>query len=242
MPITQNDIINLMQSLRPRVMMKNKKIRVGNLGDGGYVLPECVMSCDSVLSIGIGHDVSFDLELANKGMTIYQFDHTVDDTKQHEKFIFEKKGWSTKNDDLFVDIEYMISKINNDGHQNPMIKFDIEGAELEILSTIDEKKLKTFRVITCELHWLDNLSNEDYFETFSTAVHKLTKYHCPIHFHVNNYGSLRLIQGVPIPDVIEVSFLRKDLDVFIGFSSEQIPGLLYYPNNPSAPDVLINLF
>ena len=43
---------------------------------------------------------------------------------------------------------------------------------------------------------------------------KLTAYHVPVHLHANNFADVMLVQGVPIPDVLELSFLRRDLGSF----------------------------
>ena len=95
--ITQKDILDFIGLARPMAMEKTSKIRVGNEYDGGYVLPAIALSCDAVLSIGVGPDVSFDMVLAMQGARIAQFDHTVEGPPTtHDNFSFHKKGWGAE--------------------------------------------------------------------------------------------------------------------------------------------------
>jgi hypothetical protein len=57
----QAHVLDLLKLIRPWTMRDNQKVRVGNAYDGGYVLPAAIARCDAVVSIGVGHDVSFDL-------------------------------------------------------------------------------------------------------------------------------------------------------------------------------------
>jgi len=52
-------------------------VRAGGSGDGGYVVPDYLDGLDGVVSIGVGGDVSFDLWFAERGVPVFQYDHTV---------------------------------------------------------------------------------------------------------------------------------------------------------------------
>ena len=71
----QADHLELLKLIRPWSMRTQQKLRVGNPFDGGYVLPAAILNCDAVVSIGIGHDVSFDHVLAWN--VIYHGDETI---------------------------------------------------------------------------------------------------------------------------------------------------------------------
>lgn len=95
-PLTQQDVLEALDLLRPWATRRTPKVRVGNDYDGGYVLPAVALQCDVVLSIGVGHDVSFDHVMAERGARILQFDHTVEGPPTpHANFIFDKKGWAS---------------------------------------------------------------------------------------------------------------------------------------------------
>ena len=55
-------------------------------------------------------------------------------------------------------------------------------------------------------------------------------------------GGHVLVEGVPMPSVIELSFLRRDLDSFPCRSNDPIPGPLDRPNHPGRADIVMNPF
>ena len=63
-----------------------------------------------------------------------------------------------------------------------------------------------------------------------------------MHLHANNYRGVAVVEGVPVPDVIELSLLRHDLDDFPSLAADPIPGPLDRPNHPLLPDICLNVF
>jgi hypothetical protein len=239
----QKKVLQLMRDIHPRSMRNMKKIRIGGMNDGGYVVPECILKCDTVLSIGIGNDVSFDLELANQGMTVLQFDHTVDGSPiAHSNFVFEKKGWGNCIEGDLLDFNDIFTRFQARSPQRGALKFDIEGVEFDALAATDVNQLARFDVIVCEIHWLENLIDAVFFERVRHAIDKLITHHVPVHLHANNCANVALIEGLSIPQVLEISFLRRDLNNFDGLSLDSIPSYLDQPNNPAAPDIYMSSF
>ena len=69
----QTQVLDLLKFLRPWSMRENRKVRIGNEFDGGYVLPERALHADLVVSVGVGHDVSFDLVDAQENTALSFF-------------------------------------------------------------------------------------------------------------------------------------------------------------------------
>ncbi len=68
----------LLSVIRPLTPVRFSKIRIGNQpGDGGYVMVADWEDVVGAVSIGIGGDVSWDLAIAERGIDVYQYDHTV---------------------------------------------------------------------------------------------------------------------------------------------------------------------
>ena len=241
--VQQQEVLSLLALIRPLTMATGTKIRVGNAYDGGYVLPDRALACDAVLSIGVGHDVSFDLAFADGGAIVVQFDHTVDALPAvHANFRFHKLGWGaeTKGDLLsFPDIRSAFGAVLA---RRPMLKFDVEGAEYDALAAMTSDDLADFEVITCELHDFARLGERDIFERIKATLENLTCRHAPVHLHANNYRGLALIAGVPVPEVLELTLLRRDLDQFPEVSDDPMPGPLDRPNNPFVPDICLRVF
>jgi hypothetical protein len=242
-PLTQTDVLDLLQLMRPWTTRRIGKIRVGNDYDGGYVLPSNALDCDAVVSIGVGHDVSFDFIMAQRGARILQFDHTVEKPPtDHPNFIFEKKGWATETMGDFVSFGDIVARLDALSPKRAMLKFDVEGAEYEALPAVSSADMARFEVVACELHDLGKLAEPAFFAKMRGVLEKLHEHHRPIHLHANNYAGVVLVEGIPIPSVVEITCLRKDLDSFPDLSNEPIPGPLDRPNHPGRPDICMNPF
>ena len=68
-------------------------VRRGRDGDGGYVQLDDLGTVHAAYSIGIGSDVSWDVAMADLGVEIWQYDHTIARPPQsHPKFHFQSIG------------------------------------------------------------------------------------------------------------------------------------------------------
>ena len=241
--VTQRDILDIIALLRPMAMKATAKVRIGNQYDGGYVVPETALACDGVISIGVGSDVSFDLELANRGAKIIQFDNTVEGPPvAHPNFSFFKLGWGTRTEGSFIDFANIHAHMDAIAMRRRLLKFDIEGGEYDALPTINPAHLAAYDIVACELHDLGRLADPAFYLLVRRALEHLTRHHVPIHVHANNYRSVVMVLGVPIPDVLEVSLLMRDLDSFSGVSPGAIPEPLDRPNHPYLPDICLRTF
>ncbi|MFT3802868.1 MAG: FkbM family methyltransferase [Burkholderiaceae bacterium] len=238
----QNRILDVLALMRPLAMRSQQKIRIGNDCDGGYVVPARALDCDAVISIGVGPDVSFDFVLAERGARIIQFDHTVDGPPvDHPAFRFFNQGWGARTEGEFLSLRDIDARLEGEP-QHKLLKFDIEGGEYDIFEALVADDLRSYEVICCELHHFAKLADEAFFAKIRHLLECLTHHHAPIHLHANNYGNFILIEGVPIPEVLELTLLRRDLDSFDGYSREPIPGPMDRPNHPLRPDLCMTAF
>ncbi|WKB52758.1 hypothetical protein [Eleftheria terrae] len=240
---TQHEVLNLIKMIRPWTMRGSTKVRIGNDYDGGYVLPAQVLNCDAIVSVGVGPDVSFDLVLAERGAKVLQYDHTVPGLPQeHPNFIFHKKGWGVRTEGDFLGFDDMFAHLQALNPKRAMLKFDIEGGEYAVLDAIRPEHLAAFDVVACEFHGFEKLHDRGFYQQALRAFEKLNASHVPVHLHANNALGVVLVQGVPIPLLLEVAWLRKDLDQFPGLSTDPIPGPFDRPNIPGRIDLCLNAF
>jgi hypothetical protein len=229
--------------VQPRALIGIQKVRIGNEYDGGYVLPSLALKADVVVSIGVAYDVSFDFALAQLGAQILQFDPTLDEPpSQHPNFNFHRLGLGTISAGEFLSFADIHSKAIACNPKHALLKIDIEGGEYEALLATDGELLKAYEVIACEFHDLQKLEDPVFFQLVWQTFSKLTLTHTSVHLHGNNYGGMSLVLGVPVPCVIEVSFLRRDLGEFNASAVEPIPGPLDRANNPTIPDLFLTPF
>lgn len=69
------------------------KIRIGGANDGGYVMANDFEGNKVAYSIGVGPQVQWDAEMAERGFIIHQYDHTVPGLPQeHPNFRYTALG------------------------------------------------------------------------------------------------------------------------------------------------------
>ena len=139
------------------------------------------------------------------------------------------------------DLDRGIGAPTSDTPRDLLLKFDVEGAEWGILPDLDPDLLRRFRIITCELHGLTRLTAPDRYREVTAGLAALTRQHTSVHLHVNNTSLLGWVKGVPVPSVVEVTFLRNDRAAFTDVPV-RIPTDLDAPNDPQRPDVVLSPF
>lgn len=230
--------------LRPQGCADRQKVRVGKANDGGYVMIDDFSDVGIAYSLGINNDVSWDLEIADRGVEIFQYDHTIDGLPEdHPRFHWQKTGIGpTSAPHLSIEtLPNLIAENGHSGRRDMILKCDIEGAEWGVLATMPHAVLDQFRQIVLETHGWERFANEDEATSFLSAIHQLTHNHCLVHVHANNYAPVAVVGGIPIPDVLEMTLMRRDTCRFEEFNG-LFPQPIDQPCNPNAADLFIGTF
>ena len=81
----------------PKNVVGKKKILIGAKKDGGYVLLNDFKNIKIAYSFGISNNIHFDKDLADKGIDVYMYDHTINKLPfNNSKFHWKKIGISGK--------------------------------------------------------------------------------------------------------------------------------------------------
>jgi hypothetical protein len=240
---SQDDVLEFLNLIRPRHLVSDFKVRIGADGDGGYVMTSRSRDSNLVISIGIGDQVSFDLALAEGGARVLQFDHTIAGAPvDHPNISFHRQGWGPHDEGQLVCLRTMMAMADWSDARHPILKFDTEGAEWASLDVAESTDLERFEVIAGEFHGFQSLMHRDYFSLTRRVLEKLSITHHPIHLHANNATGIVLVHGVPIPPLLEITFLRKTSGIFGAHSTEPIPGPLDRPNLADRPDICLRAY
>lgn len=235
------DLLGLLRLLRPW-QADFRKLRIGSLGDGGYVMPDDLEAIAGLLSIGVGSEVSFDRYFAERGVPVFQYDHTVEAPPEvHANFRFHRTAWAPADGNNALCLASMVQRHGLGNSANHLLKFDVEGAEWQCLATTSAEYLKPFRLVVCELHGLNGLHNQAFFQLARQILQLLTQNHSVVHLHANNCCGVSLIEGAPVPNVLELTLLRNDRSAFRP-ATEAMPGALDYPSMTDRPDLVLNPF
>lgn len=202
-----------MRSLFPIVDVGHEKdyIRIGRVNDGGYVMMNNFVGKKIAYSFGIADDVSWDLDIARRGLDVYMYDHTIEDIpEQNERFHYFHIGIGTSDESSDTQLKPLEELMKSNGHLNEygmILKLDVEGAEWDVLCDIEAETLKHFSQIVIEFHGLIFPENE---EKIRRALDKINETHNLIHIHANNFGSYLLLGGAILPELLEATYLLKN--------------------------------
>jgi hypothetical protein len=228
--------IDELRNLMPLSIGKELKLkRYGSNSDGGYLLNDDILKTDICISLGVGNDYSFDLDLSSECKEVLMFDHTINDpliTKSNIKF--ERIGISDVISKDFTTIDEILKQLPDES--DLILKIDIEGSEWKVLSDLSQTSLLRFRQIIAEFHDLHRIADDKLFSDMRSAFKKLNKSHELINIHVNNWSAFQIIEGIPMPDVIEVLYLRRDSNSSKNLRITTLNYIGDMPNNPDLSD------
>ena len=221
-----------------KVIQYDNKIRLGNKGDGGYVIAN-IPYYDCYISAGVGGDESFSNDIINHFNITesHGFDGTINalPLNRPTNMSFYKMNLSTYKSKHTVNLRTYINKFDN-----IFLKMDIEGHEFPWLNSLSLDDLNKFKQITIEFHGINDDSFGFEQSLKINCLKKLFKTHYIVHAHGNNNC------GVTnnIPDVIEITYVRKDV---IGndfeYNTIKLPITnLDFPNIENVSDISLNFY
>jgi hypothetical protein len=208
--INSKKIIHL---LSPMDILSAKYRRIGRDYDGGYVMLDdfSARSIDAAYSFGISNDVSWDEDIANLGIDVYMYDHTIQDLpKKHPLFHFFKIG--VTGIDTEGDLKTLNTLIADNGHQqckNLILKMDIEGNEWSVIEETPSNVLNQFAQIVIEFHGIDPSESPQNISRITAALEKLNQTHQAIHIHANSYCDISYLGELVLPNLLEVTYVRR---------------------------------
>lgn len=228
------------------------KVRVGNDHDGGYILlRELCQSASVLYSFGIGDDVSFELDFANRFPVkeVFLYDPYVEELpEEHPVFRFSNKGFGRKWEPV---------KLLHKGEA--VLKIDIEWDEWDALFLAHGTALRTCSQLVIEFHvvnigmvgsgeyspyfeeFYQNTAakiNARLFEKYASVMRKLCRDFHIFHIHANNSLPVIEVGGFIFPPLMELSFVRKDLVTVARKTKAHFPvDGLDFPNKTDRADI-----
>jgi len=236
----RDPLFSLLALLTPMRAKGRRKRRVGLSRDGGYVMLDDFEGIDAALSLGVGPDVSWDYDLAEKGIPVWLYDHTITaPPREHPLFRFEARkivlpGASGKG----VTLNALLQEL--DGKQL-VLKMDIEGDEWEVLSRLEPGLLENCRQIVVEFHHFLSIGNLAWREQARRALDFLVKDFGVVHVHGNNLSKHIVLDGHCFPDSLEVTFANRRY-YQLEPTNETFPGSYDRKNNLYFQDIHLGRF
>jgi hypothetical protein len=168
----------------------------------------------AAISLGVGPDVSWDMDVGRRGIRVAMFDPTVRRPPARvPNGSFFRVGVSGAGDSTsqYRPLQELVSMAGFEGSTDLLLKMDVEGAEWSVLSTLPADELAVYREIVTEMHDLRLLADPVASEAILKAIRAVRTTHVPVHIHANNYSRLIRFADDWFPDAIEVTFVRRDV-------------------------------
>ena len=199
--------------LCPKEVVGKEKILLGDYADGSYVLLNNLEGIKIAYSFGIANQISFDKALADKGIDVYMYDHTINKLPfENAKFHWKKIGICSESHKK-LNMKTLNELLIENGHEKEkdmILKIDIEQNEWEILNEISFEILNKFKYIILELH----LWNINKYELYINCLQKLMVNHQAFHIHCCNCVGLFSIGENLICNTLEISYIIKEGNKF----------------------------
>lgn len=126
------------------------------------------------------------------------------------------------------------------------MKMDIEGHEFRILPTmIENNYISKIKQLVVEIHspadielfpnyfkGLQDIKNEHMFN----LINNINKTHTLVHFHANNGPKMHTINGINVPNVFELTFIRNEFITEKIRNTDSLPTSLDMKNIVNKPD------
>jgi hypothetical protein len=184
-------------------------IRVGSAHDGGYVMMSPRSPSCNVISLGIADNMEFELELIENKLVnaIFCFDGSIEKLpSKNDSIYFESKYIKVSESESALTLSHVLAKIDSD---EIILKIDIEGDEWDVLDSLSESELGRFSQIVGEFHgFASNITDEGILK-MTSLLERISSQFKLVNSHPNNWSQYRIIQGIPIPNVIELTFINK---------------------------------
>jgi hypothetical protein len=203
-------LLDLIQRLSP-IATDRELIRIGPLGDGGYLIPDDLEGVVACFSPGVDKISGFELECANRGMMVFMADNSVAaPAENHCLFNFTNKFVGAFNSSNFITLDDWVSQSLSNSNSEILMQIDIENFEYEAILSMSGETIRRSRIIVVEFHSLDQLWNRPFFNIASRVFEKILSTHSCVHLHPNNCCDVQRRNKIEIPPMAEFTFLRND--------------------------------
>ena len=200
--------------LVPKKVIGKEKILIGGKRDGSYVILNDFKNIKVAYSFGISRMIQFDKNLADRGIDVYMYDHTIKSLPyNNKKFHWKKIGVSGKNNNnkLLKSLEELIIENGHISEENMILKMDVEYFEWESLRDLPDKMLSQFKYILIEYHFNDSRNLKE-ISLYYNVIKKINQTHQVFYIRCHNRYLIVKFGNNRICKYLEVSYIIRGKD------------------------------
>ncbi len=205
------------------------------------MLPRDLEGVDTCFSPGVCFSSGFELDCAKAGMNVFMADASVaGPAAENPHFHFRKSYLGKTNSGIYITLQRWVEETTGSGVGDFLMQMDIEGHEYDVIQNAPDYLMQRFRIIIVEFHGLRCLLNgfPGRYATIAATFKKLLKTHACVHAHPNNTSAIERFAELEIPDLMELTFLRRDR-VREWKACRTFPHPLDSDNDPSQPQMIL---
>ena len=187
-------------------------IRLGSENDGGYLVPNIINKISHCFSPGVDFTADFESHLSKSyGIKSFMADASVSGPPTDDKnFSFIKKFIGNRTNKNFITLKDWIDTCLIDDERELILQMDIEGGEYDVLTIESDSTLKKFSIMIIEFHAMNNIFDKVFLKTLTSIFEKIYRDFSICHVHPNNCSEVISYDGIDIPKIIEITFIRND--------------------------------
>ncbi len=236
--------------VNPRIFIKQflahyvsvNLIRVGEDSDGGYLIPDIRNKVSHCFSPGVDYMASFEESLARShNIRTFMADASVQGPPlESEHFYFIKKFIGNHSHGDYITLsDWMNSTLKGD-EGDLILQMDIEGGEYDVLEFESSELLARFSVMVIEFHHWHLIFDPQFLKRLNSIFNKIYENFSICHVHPNNCCGIHKSDGVEVPPVLEITFIRNDqIESFINPEPVSLPHKLDRKNVPHHDEIFM---
>jgi hypothetical protein len=242
--VARERIMKLGSLLAPQQAVGKSKVRLGSKYDGGYICLDDFCGIATAFSLGIGKSDEWEIAVAERGIVVHQFDHSIDSPPHvHPNCHFHRKRIVPRHDGTSAveTIAHLVEQNARGGDSSLILKIDIENDEWQVFAETTRGHLARFSQIICEFHFFSAVTEDVWYQRALHVLEKLNRDFAVVHVHGNNVAPWANVGSVPFPELLEVTYASRKRYKFEP-SQEVFPTCLDAPNDATTPDMFLGRF
>lgn len=223
-------------------------VRVGQRNDGGYVMFDALQkeTVDAAYGFGISQDWSWDEAIADRGIDVYMFDHTIEELpKGHPRcHAFGVGVTGHQKGPALRTLRELLAEHGHTESRRLIMKMDIEGCEWDVFDQAASEVIGQFSQIVVEFHRLTTaIHDEDTMIRMTRVFKKLNQTHQCVHVHANTTRVPLWVGPLVLPDILETTYVRRsDVAGRLTGKRRQFPSEIDLATMADWPDVYLGTF
>ena len=220
-------------------------MRVGHEREGGYLIPDDldgVISCFSA-SNSIDASVAFEQDLKDSfGINSHVINYSIEESPGYlTPLSFMPKFLGPNNNSIYVTLDsWMKGTVDYEycGMHQSILRLDCGGHEYGAILSASDDVLRRFRMIVLKLNDIDKWGHPAFFKIAEGLINKILQNFNVVHLHPNNNGAIKNINGIDLPEILEITFFAIKRCKISGYV-DSFPDELDAPCNPDIADMVL---